>query len=248
MHDGFLSVKALVPNENYWFFLTDCGMNAVPSLSFYPARLDPEGMEIHKHIIRCRLAFPRHRLEVKGTARCTQQRRLVLTSTEDGKRVAAAFDSFVQHHPELKDTLAGTSLIQTREGGFASVRFYGLGTDEARRRVEVLTSIQKTGDRAMFWFNGEKLFLESDWTALRLLVRQSDVAKRGVRGILQLDADGRHELQIKADAPTLLSDLKRFVRSHRAQEPSLYRLRGSYVTLRGGESATAAPHRRVYRG
>jgi hypothetical protein len=243
MRDGFLSVQEIKDSENYWFLLTDRGMDGAPALSFYPTRLDPEGMEIQKHIIRCRLAVPRHRLEVKGTARCTQQRRLVLTSTEDEKRVAAVLDSFVQHHPELKDALAGASLIQTREGSFVSVQFYALGTDEDRRRVEVLTALQKTGGHAMFWFNGDKLFLESDWAALRLLVKQSDVTKRGVRGILQLDADGRHELQIKADSPTLLSDLKRFVRSNRAQEPSLYRLRGSYVTVRAGEGIIEAPSR-----
>jgi hypothetical protein len=234
---NFVSFDDLVPQKNYWFWLNELGKLGKPELLIFDGENDENGYMFFRSISEIKWRLPVLGFDMKGFAQMTNNKRLLLTSSEPIHKAAHLINSLRCADRLFDSCFETVVIIRTSEGTFSEISLSTKNTNGFPLQCAVLDAMQKKGDKAYFWLTekaitGEGLLLLStEKSEIKALIKESKGEGRAVRGRVIVDKKQRLNFRVTKKYKRFVADLAEWVLKNHTTNPSLLRLKHSYISL-----------------
>lgn len=243
LEESLFRIRKLKPGREYWFWLTDNGPLGTPFFYISPARKDPSGERLKKHLLHVQKQIDGPSRSFSGVLKADEESILLMTS-DAAKDMSLILNGLYQQDTDRYSPLSKLRIVQNNKGSLTALytiqeAAQATTSAPALDLKDLCSFVQQAqqGEPLYFWF-GEGLLLHSDRGALRAQAKQ--MGGSGVRGELRQSPKGWFEFRTKKAAPGFILSLATWVNQHNGDWAALKALHGSRWTQRDDEGKILA--------
>ena len=200
---------------------------------------DPKGHRFAERVQLQRRRSPVSGASFEGVLRLGPDDQLIFTTSTDAASALAILESLLAAEPERFSVLSNATVVQTKDGRFASAMRPGDNT-AALDLSKQSSLLENLGEKGTVWFwltsadeGGQPLLLLAhDRDTLQNEAKQAGGDGSTLRGELQRSKAGWIEIRSRQFWPEGLAVLAQWTEQHHQQWPALRRLKNARMTQR----------------